>query len=496
VGSARQGPSRLHTRGGCRRKVTHRLALLVIALAPAGEVHAQQTPPIQPGTGPSGVSPQEGYFDLVAGLTYTDNALLVASGATSTIIGTAGVDVDYQRRGPKLEVQARGNVDWQEYLDNAFPGSVFGRFDGTANWGHSTDLFQWTVRDTLDEGMANPLAAPTPNELETINYFTTGPYLNFNFNTNERLSFYGLYSRTSFQKSDFDYRTYDWGTVFAHRLAAFSSLSLQLDSAQTKFDRPALASDYTDRTAQVIYTAAVARTQVFASAGYTIENYGGPSRGGRVWDLELSRRISPSSSVYLRAHDGFTTIGGVIRSGFGTSVTTGTNIGAAPRTVTPAPLEYRLGTFGWAFNGERTSLSLVGSLARQLYLQQTTFDNTAKTITGTAQRRLRPTMSLRLQAYRSDTRYGNIDAAVIDTVFNLSLLKQFRKVGLYVFAQRTHQASSSAGAAASLGLLTRSYDENRIGLSVSYDLIGQRSSGPTLQLPNGPIGPTNVGPRR
>jgi hypothetical protein len=496
VGSARQGPGRRHARGGCHREATHRLALLLIALAPTGEVHAQQTPLIQPGTGPSGVSRQEGYFDLLAGVSYTDNAFLVPSGATSTSIGTAGVDVDYQRQGPRLDLQARGNVAWQQYLDNAFPGRVFGRFDSTATWGHSTDLFQWMVRDTLDEGAANPLAAPTPNELETINYFTTGPYLNFNFNTNERLSFYGLYSRTSFQKSPFDYHTYDWGTIFAHRLAAFSSLSLQLDSAQTTFDRPALASNYTDRTARVIYTGAIARIQVLASAGYTIENYGGPSSGGRVWDLELSRRISPSSYVYVRAHDGFTTIGGVIRSGFGASVSTETNIGAVPRTATPAPLEYRLGTLGWTFNGQRTSLSLVGSLTRQLYLRQATFDSTIKTITGTAQRRLQPTVSLRLQAYRSDTRYGTIDAAVIDTVFNLSLLKQFRKVGMSVFAQRTHRASSSAGAAASLGLLTRPFDENRIGLNVSYDLVGKRYSGAALELLNAPVGPTNVGPHR
>jgi len=478
------------------RMAGSRVALLVITLVPAGQAHAQQAPPVEPATTPSRAAPQQGYFDLLAGLTYTDNALLVPSGATSTSIGTAGVDVDYQRRSPKLDLQARGNVAWQEYLDNAFPGSVFGRFDGAATWGLTSDLFQWTVRDTLDEGIADPLAAPTPNELETINYFTTGPYLTFNFSPNERLSFYGLYSRTSFQKSPFDYRIHDWGSIFAHRLAAFSTVALQLDAAQTRFDRPDLASNYTDRTAKIIYTAAIARTQVLVSAGYTVQNYGGPSSGGRVWDLELSRRISPAASLYVLAHEGFTTLGGVIRAGFGASVSTETNIGAVPRTATPSPLQYRLGTLGWTFNGARTSLSLVGSLAQQLYLQHANFDSNLATIAGAAQRRLLPTVALRLQAYRSDTRYRNIDAAVIDTVFNLSLLKQFRKVGLSVYAQRTHQAASSGAAAASLGLLARSYEENRVGFNVSYDLIGQRSAGAAMELPNGPVGPTNVAPRR
>jgi len=480
-----------------RRCVTRRRAWLVVALVTASELYAQEAPPlVVPGTSASRVSPLHGYFDLVAGLTYTDNALLVPRDATSTGIGTVGVDTDYRHRGPKLDVQARGNVYWQEYLDDAFPDSVFGRFDGSATWGQSRDLFQWTVRNTLDEGMANPLAAPTPDEIEIINYFTTGPTLNFNFNANERLGFYGLYSRTSFQKSPFDYRTYTWGSVFEHRLTPFSSVSLQFNSAQTRFDRPDLAPDYADRTAQIIYSTAVARTEVQVSAGYTIEDYGGPSSGGRVLDLELSRRVSPSSSVYLRAHDGFTTIGGLIRSGFGTSVSTETNIGAVPRTARPEPLQHRLGTLGWTFNGDRTSLSVVGSYARQLYLQQATFNSTVKTITGTAQRRLRPTLALRLQAYRTDTRYSNIDATVTNTVVNVSLLKQFRKVGMSVFAQRTHQGSGFSAAAASLGLLTRSYDENRIGLNFSYDLLGQRSAGAALELPNGPVGPTNVGPRR
>lgn len=492
----RSSPSHVHFPDGSHRKVARRLALAVIALVPITQVHAQQAALGVSGTSPSGVSPQTGYLDLVTGVTYTDNALLVPNGATSTGIGTAGVDVDYQRRSPKLDLQARGNVYWQDYLDNAFPASVFGRFDGSATWGHSTDLLQWVARETLDEGIANPLGAPTPNELETINYFTTGPYLNFNFNPTERLSLYGLYSSTSFQKSPYDYRTHDWGAVFAQTLTAFSSLSLQLDSAETRFARQGVAPDYRDRTALLSYTAAVARTEVSAMAGYTVEDFAGPSTGGRVLDLELSRRISPSSSVSVSAHDGFTTLGGVIRSGFGASVSTETNVGAVPRTATPSPLEFRLGSLGWTFNRESTSLSLVGGVARQLYLQQATFDSTVKTITGTVQRRLGASTAVRLQAYRSDTRYGNIDAAVIDTVVNVSFFKHFRRMGMSVFAQRSHQASSFSGTDASLALLTRSYDENRVGLNVSYDLIGQRSAGTALELPSGSVGPTNVSPRR
>ncbi len=451
-------------------------AALLIALAvtcSARAQEAQQSTFGQPGFGIGNFETLPSYLDLNAGVVYTDNALLAPADRMSTGIGSAGFDIDYNHAGGMLDVAAQGDVDWLQYFDHAYSGNAYGNFNGAAVWGHPTDMLQWLVQETFGDGMVNPLAAPTPSELQSINYFTTGPYLNFNFTTTERLSFYGLYSDTSYQKSPYDFQTYDGGGIFAHQLSNFSSLSLQVDSAQNHFNDFGAVSSYDMRTAQITYTAQFVRTRASASAGYTLEDFEGPQNGAPLVALDLSRRVSASSTLSVHAHDQYLTYGEAIRSQLGAP--TGASL-AAPAfagSTTAAPLKDRLVSLGWNFRRGRTSLSIAGSVEQQLYAQSTLFDSHIDTISAGVQRQLRPTVSLSLQAYQNRETYRSLEGKLTATVVNLSLTKQFRKVGLSIFAQRTHQISSSPEAA-SLGLGVGSYDEDRVGLNITYDLVGSR----------------------
>lgn len=470
-------------------------AALLIALAAAGGVHAQEAQQStfgQPGFGIGNFSTQPGYLDLNAGVAYTDNALLTPSDRMSTGIGSAGVDVDYNRVGSMLNVSALGNVDWLQYFDHAYPGNAYGNFNGTAIWGHPTDLFQWLVQETFDDGLADPLAAPTPTELESLNYFTTGPYLNLNFTNAERLSFYGLYSNMAYQKSPFNFQTFDGGAIFAHQLSNLSSLSVQVDSAQNDFNTSSVASNYYMRTAQVIYAADFARTRASIGAGYTLEDFEGSQSGAPLVALDLSRLISPSSTLTLHAHDEYLTYGEAIRSNLGAPIAPSLMSPAFPGATTAAPLKERLVGLGWNFQRGRTALSVSGSIEQQLYVEQTLFDSHIDTVSAGLQRQLRPTVSLSLRGYQNRETYGNLDGKLTVTVVNLTLTKQFRRVGLSVFAQRTHQISSSP-AAAFLGVGVGSYDEDRVGVNVTYDLLGRRSSGSIQGTPN-EFAPTNEPP--
>lgn len=470
-------------------------AALLIALAAAGGVHAQEAQQStfgQPGFGIGNFSTQPGYLDLNAGVAYTDNALLTPSDRMSTGIGSAGFDVDYNRVGSMLDLSALGDVDWLQYFDHAYPGNAYGNFNGTAVWGHTTDLFQWLLQETFGDGMANPLAAPTLSELQSINYFTTGPYLNLNFTSTERLSFYGLYSNMSYQKSPFNFQTYDGGAAFAHQLSNLSSLSVQVDSAQNDFNSSSVASNYYMRTAQVIYAADFARTRASIGAGYTLEDFEGSQTGAPLVTLDLSRRLSPSSTVMLHAHDEYLTYGEAIRSSLGAPIIAALATPAFPGATTAAPIKDRLASLGWSFQRGRTTLSVSGSVEQQLYVQQALFDSHIDNLAAGIQRQLRPTVSLSLQAYQYRETYSNLEGKLTTTVVNLSLTKQFRRVGLSIFAQRTHQISSSLEAT-SLGLGVGSYDEDRVGLNVTYDLVGRRLSGGLQGVPS-ESGVTNVAP--
>lgn len=463
---------------------------LSLTLSGIGISHAQQTqggtePPQvpvfdQPGYGLPAFTQRISYFDLEGGAAYTDNALLTSENRQTTGIGTAGVDLDYDRVGTNLDINARGGVDWVQYFNNAYPGTPYGNFDGTALWGHATDLFQWVVRDTYTEGTATPLAAPTLSQTEGINFFTTGPYLNFNFSGTERVTLYGSYSDVTFQKSPYDSSTYDGGALYTHRLSPTSSVGLQIDSSQTTLQQADVAPNFAIRTAQLLYNGNFSRTEISASAGYTTENFGGPTSGAPLVSLELSRRISPSSTVYLSGRYEYATVGTAVRSDLAMPSGAANLTGVAPAYATPAPYKDRYLGIGWNFRRHRTSLSVTASTERYTYVQQSIYNNNTQTLSVAAQRQISPTVWLELQGYRTDGSYSSLVGHLTDTVVNLSLRKQFRRLGVTLYAQRTHQSTSAFGLAA-LGVATGTYSEDRMGLLFSYDVIGSRSSSALIE---------------
>src|SRR5579862_3796146 len=168
-----------------------------------------------------------GYVDLLAGVMYTNNAFLTRNNLTGDGIGYAGLDVNYIHLGPELTIDALGNVNRIEYFKGSFPGTFYGEFVGSALWGKQTDIFQWLVSDAFGEGMLDPLSAPTPANLQWINNARTGPYLNFPLGIANRLSLFGLYSRTTFQLSPFDSQSFEGGASFNHAFSPASSFSVQ-----------------------------------------------------------------------------------------------------------------------------------------------------------------------------------------------------------------------------------------------------------------------------
>jgi hypothetical protein len=447
----------------------------------------------QPGYGVGGYAALPAYLDVDLGVAYTNNALLTSSDRMSTAIGTVGMDTNYSYIGSDLDILVRGNVALLHYFDNAFRNTAFGTFDAVGMWGHASDLLQWVVEETYAEGQTDPLAAPTPFYLEEVNYFTTGPYLNFNLSTTDRLTFYGLYSNTVFQNEPFNSDTLDGGSTFTHGLSSSSSVSLIVDSAYTSFEEagfaalygnvapvaPDIPSEYNMRSAQVVYTEVLARTRVSIGAGYGFEDFGGSYSGSPIATIDLTRQISASQSITLHGGYGYTTFGSAVRNNIAAGASPMAMIGAAPTLATAAPFKDHLLSAGWNFARARTAFSLFGSFDRVVYANEPLFNNRVETLTATLTRAIQPSLFLRLAATQSWSQYGELeDGKVTMTLINLSLRKQFRKVGISLYVQRADQGYS--GAAAPLGLVAGAYTENRVGLEFSYDVLGQRGAGAAL----------------
>ena len=437
---------------------------------------------------PSVPAEQSGYVDLMAGLAYTDNALLTSNHPKSDGIATVGVNVDYRRRGT-LSLNLLGNLDRIQYVRSSFGGSFYGRFFGSGMLGKSTGLLQWQLSDGFGEDMTDPLAAPTPQSLQLINDVSTGPLVNLHFGLTNRLTFFGVYSRTTYQRSPFDSQTYQGGTEFAHALSGAASLSLTASTAHTTYIESAAvrsffagsATSYDIRQAALAYKGKFVRTDFLLRAGYnTIQFGGGAMHGAPLYEVRLSRRISPFSTVFIDGRQLYTTNGGSLSS---PGARIGLQVGASlnPGYAVAQPYNQRSADAGWLFNRARTSLSLTGNYTQQVFDQTTVtadrYNSRYYGVTATLGRQLRPTLRVQLQAQGYWNRYSRLGAQDRRETIGLTVSKRFARAMVWFYISRWHQTGTPGRS----GFFASSYNDDRIGIYMTYDLFGERSMQPSMQ---------------
>lgn len=455
-------------------------------LALGWQAHAAAQEATQAGAA-SAPAQETGYVDLMGGLGYTDNALLSGGHRTGDGIGTVGFNVDYRRLG-NLTLNLLGNLDRVQYLKGSFGGSFYGQFFGSGVLGKPTDVLQWQLSDNFGEVMNDPLAAPTPQSLQVINNAATGPLVNLHFGLRDRLTLFGLYSRTTYQRSPFDSQTYQGGAQFVHAISGASSLSLNASASHTKYINSAAVQSYFAgssgtydiRQASIEYSAKLERTDLRLRAGYNTIQYGGAQRhGAPLYEVRLSRQISPFSTVFVSGEQAYTTNGGSLGSSgarIGAQVGSSVNAGYA----VAQPYNQRSADLGWIFNRARTSLSLTGTYQQQVFDQTSAttnqYNHRNEGATVTLGRQLRPTVRVQLSAQGYWDRYGHLNATTRRENIGLTFSKRLARTMIWFYVERMHQS----GSAGSSGFQAASYNDDRVGLYVTYDLFGERHMQPSM----------------
>jgi hypothetical protein len=414
----------------------------------------------------AGFRSQTGYAEVHAGLAHSDNVTLVPADKVQDTIGSVGLGVDYACATGALSLDARGVLDWNQYFHHTYNGTAYGSLNGTAIAGTRDSPFQWTLQDTFSQLNSNPLAAATPNNVENVNYLTTGPTLNLAFGTASRLSLYGLYSDTSYQKSPFDSHRVTGGFSLSDALSAASRVALNGSTSHTVFQNEAVSGlPYDQRSLYLSYNAAGQRTRLELDGGYNDLRRNGLTSGGPLIGLQLDRRISYESSVFVRARSQYSSTMDSLRADLGgTGLSTPGLSSAFPGTATPDVYKDESGALGWNLTGVRTTLSLLASLDRQRYSAQTSLDGRVTTYEATIARKLTPATSLTLDARRWSDHYENISADIAETVFTLGVSHTLDRLSLsgdYVWHRRSTSGNSP---------FLNDFDENRIEVRVSYYL--------------------------
>jgi len=437
-----------------------------LALLAARTVSAQQVAPQEGAFQPlPPFRSQQGYIALQGGISHSDNLLLSPEDKRDDVVPFAGFAVDYTHKSNKLFVDAQGVLDWVEYLEHSYHSTAQGTLNGVARWGSADDLFQWTAKDSFGQASDDPLSAPSVANMENINYFSTGPRVNLPLGGHNQLSLYGLYSDTEYQRSPFDSYDVTGGATLSHALSSSSNIALDVSTRRTSFRDQPPDTTYDLRSAYLSYDAEIARTTISAEAGYNQLRRAGVTSGGDLLSLQIARRISYTSTVYLRGEDDYLSAGDALSTQLITPIPV-----AVPGLATAQPYKDRKLAAGWNFSGVRSTLSLQASAERESFVEQSTYDRKDLTIEAMFERRLRPTLLARLVVTHSNDKFENVDARLTDSAVEASLWRTFGRLSMslsYRWRRRTVGGAPND--------VATPYVENLESVGFSYDLLGQGS---------------------
>ena len=412
------------------------------------------------------------YADLTAGAIYTDNVYLVPDGPGAPL-ALVGLLADTSREGPRLDWRLDSNIALVKYLKSQYSTQLFGYLDGEAHLKIVPGLFSWYARNSFQQVAITPYAPLTPDNLESVNYLTTGPRFTLQPTLRTTVTLDGIYSYMSTSSQSPSYVNLDnhrYGGDLNISRAFTSTTSAYLSGAYNKveFKDTTLNDNFTQAVAFAGLSFQDARTVANLSAGYgkvrvtklvtqqsvigVIEHTEEQAPSGVMWDASLSRLISPTQRVTLRANQQITDLPNLFQLNYDQAVPSTVPI----QIANAEPFTQRIYGASWRFEENRTALQFDLYDARYTYEKTPKNNRTSRAVSGLFARRLSPVLS------------WDIGASYWHDAFETSTLKTFNfltslrwQVGQRVSARffYAHTTTSPNG-----------YKENQIGIIAGYAL--------------------------
>jgi hypothetical protein len=449
--------------GGPRRVGLPLAIVLVLAALPAG---AQTTGPITTQQlfldTASAMGHHGNWLEAIGGIIYTDNVTLTPNGPSDELylLGLVG---NVERQGaPRFDYHLDSDLTIVKYGSNVYETQPFGFFDAAGDFKIIPGFFSWLGRETFTQGLLNPGVPATPDNIESINYLTTGPQFRIQPTLRTSVTLTGTASWVdSSSKSplytNIDNHRYSGELNISRAFSSSVSAYVRGTYDDVKFKDLTENTDFNQTQAYGGVKVGTARTFLNAEAGYTWVKLDQPQdnkANGLTWNAQLSRLISPTQRLSIHWLSQFTDAANLFRLNLDQPTPGNGN----NQIVTGQPFRHREFGGDWRVQASRTSFDLSAIYFTEVYEATPASDRKDYQIYAIASRELS-------QAFSADLglSYDHADYYNAGTVTkNLNVLARVAwQVGPRVSLRFIY----------AYGRFTpNGYTENQIGVIASYAL--------------------------
>jgi hypothetical protein len=325
--------------------------------------------------------------------------------------------------------------------------------------------------------LLDPLAPVTPNNLESLNYFTTGPRFTLKPTLRTTVTVDGTYSYlTSSSKSpqyvNIDNQRYAGDVTLDHAISNASSAYLSASGQKVDFVDQVTNTNFTQRQALAGFRLRDSRTVLDLAGGYSKLHVGEETPGGSIWQVTLSRQISPSQHVSLHALQVITDAANLFRLNLDQPVP-----GTAPyQFASGEPFTDREFGADWHVLAPRTTFHVGFLYISERYQLDPGANRDVKDANAYLARQLSPVLSWDIGVdYQHQTfeRGGSADTVNATTDLRWQLGQRLALRFLYGYSRQTPNG----------------YTENQVGVIASYALMPTGQSAQSSMEPGSPMIP-------
>jgi hypothetical protein len=432
-------------------------------------------------------APRGNYVELEAGLVYSDNIYLEHDGPGDTL-AMVGVQADTSHVGSRLDYRLDSDLFLVHYLKGEFQTQPFGYADGSGDIKIVPGLFSWTARETYNQAVLAPNLPITPDNLEAINYITTGPRFMLRPTLRTTVIVDGIYSYidTSSQSPEYvNISNHRYGADITVAQAFSNSLSAYVtgDTQKVFFNDTQINTDFREDDISAGLKVADARTTVDLAAGYTklhevtdvsidsiigvVERPENQAPSGVNWRVELARLISPTQRVSLHTIREITDAANLFRLNIDQPVPTT----VPTQIVSGQPFRYTEYGASWRLQESRTSLQIDLEGYTQRYQNQPAENNDVKLIDALVTRKLNPALSIELGGSYERNDYQTRSNDTFTALTSLRWTVGQRVALRFILSH--------------YGLSPHGYSDNQVGVIASYAVLPGTTTGQPGGAPAG-----------
>lgn len=300
---------------------------------------------------------------FTAGVLWSDNLTLLDTAGEEGWANTAGTQILIQHDSRRIDADIDVNAVFEHYPDSQYEDDIRGGVHGVFAFHVLPQRFSWVVEEDFSQLYIDAAQPDTPANLRNYNVVGTGPEITVPLGRVTYLRASGRYSWTYFERSDLGGSQRSAAVAIERALGRLTRASLEASTRRTWYDEVAVPHDDRDEAYLRIATAG-ARTSISADMGYTqVRDFAG-TEGGPLARLEITKQVSPSSSVWLSAGTDFVSSSEALRLD---QAMDGVDLDPNATRLANETFRRLQYTGGWVFERRRVRLRLRGSYEKHAY---------------------------------------------------------------------------------------------------------------------------------